>query len=148
MPECKAKPVCRWCRKEHLSTEHKCPIMDCPALQGVACMHCRKVCRLCDETTHYTEYRECTVLRNQRSTLPKYGKVTTTEGDNTTVNGINDRSRNWFQITDKFTRKTPVDEQLRDNLSRNDRTTIPKVKRSSSVPVGNRVEDKVETQIV
>jgi len=147
MPECKAKPVCRWCRKEHLSTENKCPIVDCPAPKGMACMHCRKVCRLCDETTHYTGYRECTVLRNRRSTPPRYGKSTPMEGDNTSANGVNDRSRNRFQITDKTTRKTPVDEQLRNNLSKGDRTTIPKVKRSSSVPVGNRVEEKVETRI-
>jgi len=47
LPECKGQPVCRWCRKEHLSTQHKCPIVDWLAPKGVACIHWRRMCNLC-----------------------------------------------------------------------------------------------------
>ena len=134
LPECKGKPVCRWCRKEHLSTEHKCPIVDCPAPKGVSCMHCKRICNLCELDAHYTGFRECTVLRN-RSTPPKYGKATQMESDNTSANGVNDRSRNRFRITNPTTRKTPVDEQLRNNLEKGNQTTIPRMERSFSVPL-------------
>ena len=146
LPECKGKPVCRWCRKEHLSTEHKCPIVDCPAPKGVACMHCRRMCNLCESDAHYTGFRECTVLRN-RSTPPIYGKATPMESDNTSANGVNDRSRNRFQITNPATRKTPVDEQLRNNLEKGNRTAIPKKERSSSVLSRTRNVGGVESDV-
>jgi len=55
------------------------------------------------------------------------------ESDNTSANGMNDRSRNRFRITNPVTRQTPVDEQLRNNLEKGDQTTIPRNKQSSSV---------------
>jgi len=65
-PECKGKPVCRSCRKEHLSTEHKCPIVDCPAPKGVACMHCRRMCNLCESDAHYTGFRSVLCYEKDR----------------------------------------------------------------------------------
>jgi len=95
LPECKSEPVCKWCGKRHLSTELKCPIMDCPALKGVACMHCRRMCNLCESDAHFTRFRECKVLRN-RSTQARYGKAKPVESDNTSAHRVNDRSRNRF----------------------------------------------------
>jgi len=137
LPECKANPKCRWCSRAHLSTEHKCLIVDCPAPKGMACTHCRKWCNLCETEDHYTGYRECTVLRNRRSTPPRYGKATPVEADNTSAQGVNDRSRNRFRQTDETIRKTPVDEQVRNNEAVGNRTTRPNTviaKRSSLVP--------------
>ena len=137
LPECKANPKCRWCSKAHLSTEHKCPIVDCPAPKGMACTHCRRRCNLCETGDHYTGYRECTVLRNRRSTPPKYGRAAPIEADNTSAQGVNDRSRNRFRHTNLAIRITPVDEQVRNNEAVGDRTTKPTrviAKRSSSVP--------------
>jgi len=57
------------------------------------------------------------------------------ESDNTSANGVNDRSRTKFRITNLTTRKTPVDEQLRENLEKQDQTMIPRKVRSSSVPL-------------
>jgi len=135
--ECKASRKCRWCSKAHLSTEHKCPIVDFPAPKGMACKHCRRRCNLCETEEHYTGYRECTVLRNRRSTSPKYGKATPVEADNMLAQGVNDRSRNRFRQTEATVRKAPVDEQVRNNEVVGDRTTRPTMviaKRSSSVP--------------
>jgi len=88
------------------------------------------------------------VLRN-RSTPPKYGKATPMESDNTSANGVKDRSRKRFQITNPITRKPPVDEQLRNKLERGDQTTIPKKERSSSIPLRTRTgkADGVESEV-
>jgi len=77
-------------------------------------MHCRRMCNLCESGVHYTGFRECTVLRN-RSTQPKYGKETRVESETTSANGVNDRSRNRFQIKNPAIRKALVDEQLGNN---------------------------------
>jgi len=148
LPECKSKPVCRWCIKDHLLTEHKCPIVDSPAPKGVACMHCRRMSNMCKSDTHYTCFQECTVLRN-RSTPPNYGKATPMESDNMSANGVNDRSWNRFRITNSAARKTPVDEQLRNNFQKGDRTMIPRKERSSSVPLktGTRKAGGVESEV-
>jgi len=69
---------------------------------------------------------------------PKYGKATLVKADNTSAQGVNDPSRNQFRQTNAAVRKTPVDEQVRNNEAVRDRTTKPKTiiaKRSSSVPV-------------
>jgi len=100
-------------------------------------MHCKRMCNLCELDAQYTGFRECTVLRN-RSTPPRYGKATPMESDNRSANGVNDRSRNRFQIMNPVTRKTPVDAQLRNNLEKGDQTTIPKKEQSSSVPLRTR----------
>jgi len=140
LPECKLTSKCRWCRKDHLSGDHKCPIIDCAAPKGVACTHCQKKCLLCESGDHYTGYRECPVLMSRRSTPPRYGSATPVEADNTSREGVNDRSRNQFRTTNPTIRKTPVDEQVRNNEAVGDRTTRPNtvatkiLKRSRSAP--------------
>jgi len=138
LPECKLDQKCRWCRKNHMSGDHKCPIIDCPAPKGVACTHCRKWCILCEGADHYTGYKECPVLTSRRSTPPRYGPATPIEADNTSREGVNDRSWNRFKNTRPTARKTPVDEQVRDNEAKGDRTTRPnttvKSLRSLSAP--------------
>jgi len=140
LPECRLQGKCRWCRKDHKSRDHKCPIIDCPAPKGVACMHCQKKCLLCESGDHYTGYKECQVLTNRRSTPPRYGPATPVEADNTSREGVNDRSRNRFRNTNPKLRKTPLDEQVRNNEANGDRTTRPTtlvkeiLKRSRSAP--------------
>jgi len=102
--ECKLTLKCRWCGKDHASNEHKCPIIDWAAPKETACQHCRKECRLCGKKVHLTGCRECDVLK-RRSTPPKYGNATPAEADNTSANGINDRSRNRFRHTNRGAEK-------------------------------------------
>jgi len=142
LPECKATPECRWCGKGHLSTDHKCPIVGCAAPKGVACMHCRKWCKLCETGNHYSGFRECTVLRGRGASQRKYGMATPIDADNTSAEGVSDRSRNRFRQTNQRVRHTPVDEQVRNNEARGNRTSrLTRVAkgRSSSVPSGSRI---------
>jgi len=88
LPECKATPECRWCGKGHLSTDHKCPMVGCAAPKGVACMHCRKWCKLCETGNHYSGFRECTVLRGRGASQRKYGRATPIDADNTSAKGL------------------------------------------------------------
>ena len=141
LPECKATPECRWCGKGHLSTDHKCPIVDCAAPKGMACMHCRKWCKLCETGNHYSGFRECTVLRGRGASQRKYGRATPIDADNTSAEGVSDRSRNRFRQTNPRVRNTPVDEQVRNKEMIGDRTSKPTrvaKARSSSVPSGRR----------
>jgi len=139
--ECKLQGKCRWCRKDHLSRDYKGPIIDCPALKGVACKHCQKKCLLCDSGGRYTGYKECQVLTNRRSTPPRYGPATPVEANNTSREGVNDRSRNRFRNTNPALRKRPVDEQVRNNETIGDRIMRPSTvakeifKRSRSTPL-------------
>ena len=144
--ECKDEPVCRWCRKHHLSSEHKCLIVDCPAPKGAPCMHCRKVCFLCDDNSHYTGFRECSVLRD-RTSVPRFGPATPIEGDNTSANGVNDRSRNRFKITDQERRKTPLCEQVLEAENQGERSRIPRTRRSASSPPANKSTEETEEKV-
>ena len=91
--ECRSAAMCKWCRKDHHTSIHKCPIVDCAAPKGRSCMHCIRMCALCDKTDHCTGYKECSVLINARSTPPKYGKSTPVDKDESAVDGITDHSR-------------------------------------------------------
>ena len=82
LPEFKVTLVCRWCEKSHLSTEHKCPIVDCAAPKGMFCQHCPKDCMLCGQKDHFMGFRECDVLKGTTTTLPRYGPATPVEADN------------------------------------------------------------------
>jgi len=57
------------------------------------------------------------------------------ESDNISANRVNDRSLNRLQITNPAARKTPVEEQLRNNLEREDQMRILGKERSASVPL-------------
>jgi len=127
LSECKATPEYRWCSKNHLSTDHKCPIVDCGAPKGIACMHCWKICNLCESSNHVTGFTKCKVLRQRGSNLPRYGKATPVEADNTSAEGVHDPSRNRFRQTSWLVREMPVDKQVCNHAVKEDRTSQPKV---------------------
>ena len=144
--ECRSKAVCKWCRKDHHTSIHKCPIVDCAAPKGMCCMHCTRMCALCDKTDHYTGYRECSVLQNARSTPPKYGKATPVDDDANAVDGITDTSRLRLDKADKDIRKTPMGEQASNLKQIGDNTTRPTRRlRSSSSPPSNSSNKENET---
>ena len=144
--ECRSKAVCKWCRKDHHTLIHKCPIVDCAAGKGMCCMHCTKMCTLCDKTDHYTGYRECSVLRNARSSPPKYGKATPVDDDASAVDGITDTSRLRMEKAGTYMRKTPIGEQASNLKQDEDNMTIPKrFRRSSSTPPLNSSNKENET---
>ena len=144
--ECRSKAVCKWCRKDHHTSIHKCPIVDCAAAKGMCCMHCVKMCTLCDKTDHYTGYRECSVLRNARSSPPKYGKATPVDEDANAVDGITDTSRLRMEKAGTYIRKTPMGEQASNLKQQGDNMTRPtERKRSSSTPPGNSSNKENET---
>ena len=113
--ECRSPAMCKWCRKDHHTLVHKCPIVDCVAPKGRSCMHCTRIYALCNKSDHYTGYRECSVLANARSTPPKYGKATPVDKDEDAVDGITDNSRLRLKKADTNIRKTPIREQASNN---------------------------------
>ena len=144
--ECRSNAMCKWCRKDHHTSVHKCPIVDCAAPKGRSCMHCTRMCALCDKTDHYTGYRECQVLINARSTPPRYGKATPVDKDECAVDGITDNSRIRMSRAENRLRNTPTGEQASDNKQKGDNMTRPSNKpRSSSTPPPNSSNKENET---
>ena len=137
--ECRSKAVCKWCRKDHHTSIHKCPIVDCAAPKGMCCMHCTRMCTLCDKTDHYTGYRECSVLQNARSTPPRYGKATPVDDDANAVDGITDNSRLRLEKAGREIRKTPIGEQAANLKQEGDNMTRPtnRIRSSSSPPTNS-----------
>ena len=136
--ECRSTAVCKWCGKDHHTSVHKCPIVDCAAPKGRGCIHCNRMCALCDKTDHYTGYRECQVLVNARSTPPRYGRATPVDKDESAVDGITDNSRIRMSRADKELRNTPIGEQTSNNKQEGNNMTKPTNKpRSSSTPPPN-----------
>ena len=127
LSECKATPEYRWCSKNHLSTNHKCTIVDSGAPKGIACMHCWKIFNLCESSNHFTGFTKCKVLRGMGSNLPRYGKATPVEADNTSAEGVHDQSRNRFRQTSWLVREMPVDKLVCNHEVKGDRMSQPKV---------------------
>ena len=144
--ECKSAAVCKLCRKDHHTSVHKCPIVGCAAPKGRSCMHCNRMCALCDKTDHYTGYRDCQVLVNARSTPPRYGKATPVDKDESAVDGITDNSRIRLSRADKGLRSTPIGEQASNNKQEGNNITRPTNKpRSSSTPPPSSSNKENET---
>ena len=134
--ECRSKAVCKWCRKDHHTSIHKCPIVDCAAPKGMCCMHYTRMCALCDKTDHYTGYRESSILQNARSSPTRYGKATPVDDDKNAVDGITDTSRLRLEKARKEIRKTLMGEQASNLKQDGDNTTRPtrKIRSSLSPP--------------
>ena len=90
--ECKNKPVCAFCHKDHLTAKHLCPVMSCRKL-GTACAHVHRLCLLCNSNDHFTGHRDCDALRGASSSPPGLGPATLVVADHTSVVGVSDESR-------------------------------------------------------
>jgi len=90
--ECRNKPVCAFCHKEHMTSRHECPVMSCRKV-GTACSHVRRVCILCHSGEHFAGHRDCVALRGSSSSPPVVGPSTPVVADHTSVVGVSDRSR-------------------------------------------------------
>jgi len=90
--ECKNKPVCAFCHKEHTTASHTCPVLSCRKV-GTACTHVQRVCLLCNSGDHFTGHRDCAALRGASSSPPKLGPATPVVADHTSVTGVSDGSR-------------------------------------------------------
>ena len=147
--ECRSKAVCKWCRNDHHTSIHKCPIVDCAAPKGMCCMHCTRMYTLYDKTDHYTGYRECSVRANARSSPTRYGKATPVDDNSNAVDGITDTSRLRLEKAGKNIRKTPMGEQSSNLKQEGDNMTRPTRKmRSSSSPPTNSSNKENETPSV
>jgi len=114
---CGFAPRCRFCRQNHLSREHHCPVLNCNGSIGEACSHTSRVCMLCERTDHFTGYEKCpNVVANAAN-----GKLTTSsppeaaasgaEADDTSRMGYNDRTMNRAAARSVGRRPTPLYEQ-------------------------------------
>jgi hypothetical protein len=92
-------------------------------------------------------FRGCTVLR-ERTNPERIGPATPIKGDNTSVNGVNDRSRNRFRIVDTITRKTPFGEQLLETKAKGERSKRPGAKRSASTLPDRRNNGGKEGEVI
>lgn len=145
--EYRSKAVCKWYRKDHHTSIHKCPIINSVAPKGMCCMHCTRFCALCDKTDHYTGYRECSVLRNARSTPPIFGKSTPVDNDVNAVDGITDNTRLRLEKAEKDIRKTPMGEQASNLQHDADNMAKPTRRlKSSSRPPQNNSNKEDETR--
>jgi len=144
--KCRNKMVCRWCRKEHYTSQHKCPIVECDAAKGVNCIHCSKMCTLSDKVDHFTGYRECSVLREVRNIPPKYNQALLIKSDPISVKGVMDNSKTRFN---RGNLNEKVEDQVIDNEETGDITTKPTTIRkiSTSVPAmeSERIVEENET---
>jgi len=90
--ECRNKPVCAFCDKEHITSGHVCPVMSCRKV-GTVCAHVQRICRLCKSVDHFTGFRGCDALRGSSSSPQRLGPSSPVIADHTSVVGVSDVSR-------------------------------------------------------
>jgi len=105
--KCKAKLVCTFCPKEHLTTEHLCLILSCRKKRS-ACSQVQRICLLCKLVEHFTGYQECAALEEALSSPPVLGSATPVVADHTSVVGICDSSRGCLRREAAGRPGTPV----------------------------------------
>jgi len=69
---CKAEPVCKYCRKNHVSTEHRCTVTGCPNTER-GCKHYQTWCMQCECNEHMTGHRGCPAIRKSSSSPGRLG---------------------------------------------------------------------------
>jgi len=107
---CKAEPVCKYCRKDHVSTEHKCAVTGCPNTHD-GCKHYEVWCMQCESNEHMTGHQECPAIRKSSVSPSRMGPNTPVISDPTSVTGVADSPRNWERNKTKTGRGTPLVEQ-------------------------------------
>jgi len=114
----RAEPVCKYCRKSHVSTEHKCTVTGCPNT-GATCKHYRVWCMQCESSEHMTGDDGCPAIRKSSNSPSRLGPNTPVISDPTSVTGVADSTRNQERNKTRTGRGTPlIDQQSRSNGSK------------------------------
>ena len=90
--ECRNEAVCSFCRKNHEMRNHVCPVTTCRK-KGMVCEHVRKICFSCNEEGHWTGDKNCPAIKQDTNTPSSIG-ATPVRGDNTSITGVTDNSKN------------------------------------------------------
>ena len=107
---CRDEPVCKYCRKNHVSTEHKCAVTGCPNTCD-GCKHYQVWCMQCESNEHMTGHLECPAIRKSSVSPSRMGPNTPIVSDPTSVTGVADSTRNRERNKTKTGRGTPLVEQ-------------------------------------
>ena len=112
---CNAKPVCKYCRKDHISTEHRCNVTGCANTHD-GCKHYQVWCMQCENNEHMSGQKECPAIRKSSSSPSRLGPNTPVVSDPTSVIGVVDGTRNRERNKTNTGRGTPlIDQQSRSN---------------------------------
>jgi len=115
---CIAKPVCKYCRKEHLSTDHKCNVTGCVNTQA-GCKHYQIWCMQCESNEHMSGHEECPAIRRNSSSPSRMGPNTPVVSDPTSATGVADSTRNRERNKTNTGRGTPmIEQQSRSNVTK------------------------------
>jgi len=115
---CKAKPVCMYCRKDHVSTEHRCSVTGC-VNNADGCKHYQVWCMQCESNEHLSGHKECPAIRKSSNSPSRLGPNTPVVSDHTSVTGVADSTRNRERNKSKTGRGTPlIEQQSRGNVSK------------------------------
>ena len=115
---CRAEPVCKYSRKDHVSTEHRCTVTGCPNTEAT-CKHYQVWCMQCACSEHMTGNNECPAMRNGSSSPNRLGPNTPLISDPTSVTDVADSTINRERKKTRTGRGTPrIDQQSRSNRSK------------------------------
>jgi len=136
--ECHNKAICAFCRKEHITADHKYLVTSCGAV-GAVCAHVRRGCILCGMKDHFTGHLECAALRGSSSSPPVMGTAAALVANHTSVTGMADSCRNDLNHEQRSLGRTPLaDVMMANNASvKNIREVVPI--QSIRNPAHNRV---------
>ena len=90
--ECRNEAVCSFCRKNHETRNHVCPVTTCKK-KGMVCEHVSRMCFSCNEEGHWTGDKNCPAIKEDTNTQSSIG-ATPIRGDNTSITGVTDNSKN------------------------------------------------------
>jgi len=111
----KAKPVWKYCWKEHISTEHRCNVTGCANTEA-GCKHYEVWCIQCENNEQMTGNKECPAIRKSSSSPSRMGPNTPVISDPTSVTGVADSTCNRERNKTNTGRGTPlIDQQSRSN---------------------------------